>query len=78
MNKLIKTNAYATLVNDIAEIYNRARKTLIGAISWVITSALVKMSGAYAESISIDPEFMSMSYQQRSYLLLQIASKALI
>ncbi len=29
MNKLIKTNAYATLVNDIAEIYNRARKTLI-------------------------------------------------
>ena len=29
MNKLIKTNTYATLVNDIAEIYNRARKRLI-------------------------------------------------
>ncbi len=29
MNKLIKTNTYATLVNDIAEICNRARQTLI-------------------------------------------------
>jgi len=39
---------------------------MTGVISWVIASALVKMSGAYAESISIDPEFMSMSCQQRS------------
>ncbi len=29
MSKLIKTNTYANLVNDIAEICNRARKTLI-------------------------------------------------
>jgi hypothetical protein len=29
MNRLIKTDTYTTLVNDIAEIYNRARKTLI-------------------------------------------------
>ncbi len=29
MNKLIKTNTYTTLLNDIAEIYNRARKRLI-------------------------------------------------
>ncbi len=29
MSKLIKTESYTTLVNDIAEIYNRARKTLI-------------------------------------------------
>ncbi len=29
MSRLIKTNTYTTLVNDIAELYNRARKTLI-------------------------------------------------
>ena len=29
MSKLIKTNTYTTLVNEIAEIYNRARKTLV-------------------------------------------------
>ena len=41
MNKLIKTNAYATLVTDIAEIYNRARKRLIESY-WQIGRRIVE------------------------------------
>ncbi len=41
MSKLIKTNTYATLVNDIAEIYNRARKRLIESY-WQIGSRIVE------------------------------------
>ncbi|MBL7189727.1 MAG: hypothetical protein ISS70_25640 [Phycisphaerae bacterium] len=41
MNKLIKTNTYTTLVNDIAEIYNRARKTLVESY-WQIGRRIVE------------------------------------
>ncbi len=41
MNKSIKTNTYTTLVNDIAEIYNRARKTLIESY-WQIGRRIVE------------------------------------
>ena len=41
MNKLIKTNTYTTLVNDIAEIYNRARKMLVESY-WQIGRRIVE------------------------------------
>jgi len=41
MNKLIKRNTYTTLVNNIAEIYNRARKTLIESY-WQIGRRIVE------------------------------------
>ncbi len=41
MNKLIKTDTYTTLVNDIAEIYNRARKTLVESY-WQIGRRIVE------------------------------------
>ena len=41
MNKLVKTESYATLVHDIAEIYNRARKTLIESY-WQIGRRIVE------------------------------------
>ncbi len=41
MNKLIKTNTYTTLVNDIAEIYNRARQTLVESY-WQIGKRIVE------------------------------------
>ena len=41
MNQLIKTNTYTILVNDIAEIYNRARKRLIESY-WQIGRRIVE------------------------------------
>ena len=41
MNKLAKTNTYTTLVNDIAEIYNRARKMLVES-HWQIGRRIVE------------------------------------
>ena len=41
MNKLIKTDTYTTLVNDIAEIYNRARKMLVESY-WQIGKRIVE------------------------------------
>ena len=41
MSKLIKTDTYTTLVNDIAEVYNRARKTVIESY-WQIGRRIVE------------------------------------
>ena len=41
MTRLIKTDIYTTLVNDIAEIYNRARKTLVESY-WQIGRRIVE------------------------------------
>ena len=41
MNKLIKTDTYTTLVNDIAELYNRARQTLVESY-WQIGRRIVE------------------------------------
>jgi len=41
MSKLIKTDTYTTLVNDIAELYNRARKTLVESY-WQIGRRIVE------------------------------------
>ena len=41
MNNLIKTNSYITLVNDIAEIYNGARKALVESY-WQIGRRIVE------------------------------------
>ena len=41
MNKLIKANTYIILVNDIAEIYNRARQTLVESY-WQIGRRIVE------------------------------------
>ena len=41
MSKLIKTDTYTTLVNDIAELYNRARKMLVEAY-WQIGKRIVE------------------------------------
>ena len=40
MSKLIKTDTYTTLVNDIDELYNRARKTLVDSY-WHIGRRIV-------------------------------------
>ena len=41
MSQLIKTNTYATLVNDITELYHRARKTLVESY-WRIGRRIVQ------------------------------------
>ena len=41
MSKLIKTNTYTTLLNDIAELYNRARKMLVDSY-WQIGRRIVE------------------------------------
>jgi len=41
MSKSIRTDTYATLVNDIAELYNRARKTLVESY-WQIGKRIVE------------------------------------
>ena len=41
MSRLVKTESYATLVNDIAEIYNRARKMLVESY-WQIGRRIVE------------------------------------
>ena len=41
MSRLIKTDTYTTLVNDIAELYNRAREMLIDSY-WQIGRRIVE------------------------------------
>jgi len=41
MSKLVKTESYTTLVNDIVEFYNRARKMLVESY-WQIGRRIVE------------------------------------